>query len=64
MDYKFYNEVNQEDKQYRKWVREQENKILARPSMSLAAAQRKQDAWNALHLKFEVTGEIINSPVY
>ena len=64
MDYKFYNLVNAEDKQYQQWLRKQENKVLARPTTSLAAAQRKQEAWSALHPRFEITGEIINSPVY
>ena len=60
MDYKFYNLVKLEEKQYRKEVRAAESKIIN----SARTANRKQEAWNVLHPKFELTGEIINSPVY
>ena len=60
MDYKYYNLVNLEEKQYRSELRAAESKIIN----SARSADRKQSAWNALHPKFEFTGEIIKSPVY
>ena len=66
MDQDYYNLVNAERRQERKAISVAENRVLARRSDSLAAAHRKQDAWNALKPNHVAvfTADIINSPVY
>jgi len=54
------NEINAEEKAYKKWERERKNSIL-----SMTNAQRKQEEWNELYPKLALEGlteEELNQP--